>query len=715
MKKINILRIIFIAILAIISIAAFIKPQRVETNLLRAFFSDNAKDEILVELSGKYSSNVNVLIESGNPDAVEKAKDEFVKKIDQKSFEIKSANFAKTLDFYKKYRNNLLSYNDYKTMKEGDFEAITQQAVDNLYNPFGFSLLPEEQDPFLLFTNYIMSLGDGGVINSVNGKYYEIINLEVDKELALSPSLTNKEVKKLIDMQNTLSDENVKIYLTGAPVHSYYASARSMNEINIICIISAIFVGGLVLWYFRSLKILVPIMLSLAAGMGMGYCVCALLFSSIHILTFVFSTTLIGICVDYSLHYLMESDLKKVIKSLTVSMLTTVSSLLILLFSGIELLKQISVFTSTGLITVYCIVVLFYSFLPAQNSRQKFDLKFDKKFLIVFALIIIAGLLRIHFNDDIRTMYKPSKQMLEAEKLYQEVTSANSNTSFVIVEGKDLQSILEREEIVSAKLNENNLAYYSLCKFLPSIKRQTENMTLRTQLYDSELNVFSELLTPEDLWNIKHFDKKYFSDEALKNISQLNEFMLDKTHSIMVVYNVENPEIFEGIENVHFVNLPSEISGGIKKIRLVCLKILVPIYILLYLLLGFIFSFKNALKIIGPSVAASLFAICFISLFQPLNLFHILAIFLITGFGLDYAIFRFNGSKNSNDAVLISCITTVFSFMLLAFTSFKLISSLGFMLALGLASSYILSILLISKDSPLKTESINSGSNLTVQ
>ncbi len=715
MKKINILRIIFIAILAIISIAAFIKPQRVETNLLRAFFSDNAKDEILVELSGKYSSNVNVLIESGNPDAVEKAKDEFVKKIDQKSFEIKSANFAKTLDFYKKYRNNLLSYNDYKTMKEGDFEAITQQAVDNLYNPFGFSLLPEEQDPFLLFTNYIMSLGDGGVINSVNGKYYEIINLEVDKELALSPSLTNKEVKKLIDMQNTLSDENVKIYLTGAPVHSYYASARSMNEINIICIISAIFVGGLVLWYFRSLRILVPIMLSLAAGMGIGYCVCALLFSSIHILTFVFSTTLIGICVDYSLHYLMESDLKKVIKSLTVSMLTTVSSLLILLFSGIELLKQIAVFTSTGLITVYCIVVLFYSFLPAQNSRQKFDLKFDKKFLILFALIIIAGLFRIHFNDDIRTMYKPSKQMLEAEKLYQEVTSANSNTSFVIVEGKDLQSILEREEIVSAKLNENNLAYYSLCKFLPSIKRQTENMTLRTQLYDSELNVFSELLTPEDLWNIKHFDKKYFSDEAHKNISQLNEFMLDKTHSIMVVYNVENPEIFEGIENVHFVNLPSEISGGIKKIRLVCLKILVPIYILLYLLLGFIFSFKNALKIIAPSVAASLFAICFISLFQPLNLFHILAIFLITGFGLDYAIFRFNGSKNSNDAVLISCITTVFSFMLLAFTSFKLISSLGFMLALGLASSYILSILLISKDSPLKAESINSGSNLTVQ
>ena len=470
MKKINILRIFFIAILAFIAIGAFLKPEHIETNLLRAFFSDNAKDELLVELSGKYSSNINVLIEGTNTDLVEKAKEEFVKNIDKKSFEIKSANFVKTLEFYKKYQNNLLSYNDYKIMKNGDFEAITQQAVDNLYNPFGFSLLPEEEDPFLLFTDYITSLGDGGVMNSVNGKYYEIINLVVEKELALSPSLTNKEVKKLIDLQRSQSNDDIKIYLTGAPVHSYYASARSMNEINIICIISALFVGGLVLWYFRSLKILLPIMFSLATGMGMGYCVCALLFSSIHILTFVFSTTLIGICVDYSLHYLMESDIKKVIKSLTVSMLTTVSSLLILLFSGIELLKQIAVFTSTGLITVYCLVVLFYPFLPPQTSKHKFDLKFNKKLLILFGLIVLAGLFRIHFNDDIRTMYKPSKQMIAAEKLYQEVTSANSNTSFIIVEGDNLQDILEREENIAQRLNENSIAYYSLSKFLPSIK-----------------------------------------------------------------------------------------------------------------------------------------------------------------------------------------------------------------------------------------------------
>ncbi len=701
MKKINILRILFIIVLAGITILALIKPQHVETNLLRAFFSNGVKDELLVNLSGKYSANINVLLESVNPDALEKSKENFLNKIDKNCFEIQSADFARTLEFYKKYKNNLLSYKDYKTMNSGNYEAITQQAVDNLYNPFGFSLLPEEEDPFLLFTDYITSLGSGGIMNSVNGKFYEIINLKVEKELALSPSVMNKEVKKLIDLQKSQSNELVNIYLTGAPIHSYYASARSMAETNIICIISALFVSGLILWYFRSLKILLPILASLALGMGMGYLTTSLLFSSIHVLTFVFSTTLIGICVDYSFHYLMECNIKKVFKSLTVSMLSTVCALLILMLSGIELLKQMAVFTSAGLITVYFIVILFYQFLPPQTSRHKFDLKFTrvkKAILIFIALIIATGLFRIKFNDDIRTMYKPSKQMLAAEKLYKEVTSTNANTSFVIVQGKNLQDILKREEIVGEKLHENNISYYALSKFLPSIKRQKANMTLRSKLYDEELAVFNEILTLQDLWKIKHFPNTYFSEEAFTKIPQLNEFLLDKNHSMIVLYDAENVQFLNDIENIHYINLPVEISNGIRQVRITCLKILLPIFILLYVLLGFIFSFKNAGKIILPSVIASLFAICFIGIFQPVNLFHILAIFLITGFGLDYAIFRFNGSKNSNDAVLISCITTVFSFLMLAFTSFKLISSLGFVLALGLLSSYILSILLISKD-----------------
>ena len=564
MKKINILRILFVIILGIIAFFALSNPKKVETNLLKAFFSNGAKDEVLVDLSGKYSSNINVLFESENLELLEKAREHFEKQIDKKSFVVEKKDVQKTLDFYKKYKNNLLSDNDYKLLKSGDFERVSQNALDNIYNPFGFSILPVEEDPFYLFTDFLTELGQAGIAGTINGKYYEVINLKVDDNLSLSPSLMNKEVAKLIKLQKLYNNKELNTYLTGAPVHAYYASESSMNEINLICIISTIFVGGLIFWYFRSLKILIPVLLSLALGMGTGFCVTSLIFPSIHILTFVFSTTLIGICVDYSFHYLMECDIKKIIKSLTVSMVSTVLALLILSFSGIELLKQISVFTSTGLVTVYLFVILFYGLLPRQSSKHIFNFKFDKRILVIFFLVIAAGLYKIQFNDDIRTMYKPSKEMLNAEKLYQTVTGKNSNTSFIIVNGGDLQTILEKEEQIGEKLSDNNIAYYSLSRFVPSARRQKENQQLVKELYDKKLSVFSEFLTQTDIKNLKMFNQSVIPQDVFQNVNQLKEFVIDKNNSIMIVYDLQNPEIIKGIPDVRYINLTKEISGFCK-------------------------------------------------------------------------------------------------------------------------------------------------------
>ena len=57
--------------------------------------------------------------------------------------------------------------------------------------------------------------------------------------------------------------------------------------------------------------------------------------------------------------------------------------------------------------------------------------------------------------------------------------------------------------------------------------------------------------------------------------------------------------------------------------------------------------------------------------------------------------FRFGGSRKSADAILLSCLTTVFSFALLGFAGFKLISALGTVVSIGLLSSYIFSLILI--------------------
>ena len=157
---------------------------------------------------------------------------------------------------------------------------------------------------------------------------------------------------------------------------------------------------------------------------------------------------------------------------------------------------------------------------------------------------------------------------------------------------------------------------------------------------------------------------------------------------------------YEGvsINGARLISLQKDISSQLRKCRIICLSLLLPIFVFLYLLLTKIYDFRSALKIISPSICAVLFVFGMLGLFNcPVNLFHLLAIFLIIGFGLDYSVFRFGGNKKSADAVLMSCLTTVFSFALLGFAGFKLISSLGIVLALGLVSSYIFSLILIQK------------------
>lgn len=691
----NFLRILYILFFVVAGLWVFLHPVKTETNLLKAVYSNSQADELIVKLSGRYSSKINVLIESSSAEASSQTADEFLSKIDKKSFDIKNFDFSSLLASYKKYNNNLLSSSTAKKIEDKKYDEITAEAYNRLLDPFGIMLLPLNEDPFILFVDYLKSLGSGEPNNlQYKDKYYRIISLEVNNEIALSPDIVNKKIKSLIELQTELSNDDIHIYLTGTPIHSYYASSRSMIEINIICILSSIFILAICYFYFRNLKLLFPIAISLGCGILAGYLLCAILFPSIHVLTFVFSTTLIGICIDYSLHYFIEMDLHKIFKSLTVSMLTTVSAFAILLFSGVELLKQIAIFTMTGLFTVYSMVVLFYPLLKfnIQTTQINFNLapKMKKLLTSIIILVSIGGMFCLKFNDDIRNLYVPSKKLMKAEKIFASVTGGNKKTAFALIKGKNMQEILEKEEFIAQNLN--NEDYQSISKFIPSVKQQKKNFALRKDLYKHELNKFAQFLTAKE--RQKLLNEKQ-SDDFLEytDLPIFSEFLPETDSSLMVLYDVKDPQLITK-NGAQYIDVTRSITDKIKHCRISCVKMLLPIFTILFILLACIYKPKTALKITIPSIMAAIFSIALVSLTgQEINLFHILAIFLIVGFGLDYSVFRASGIKASSDAVLLSCLTSIFSFLLLAFTSFKLISSLGFILSTGLTVSYLASLL----------------------
>lgn len=693
----KLLRIIFILFFLIAGLYVMIHPAKTQTNILNAVFSENYEDSTVVKLSGRYSSKINVMAESDDAEKSSQTIDKFYEMTDKNIFTVKEMNINKMLDRYKKYQYNLLSSKNIKRLENNFYESVTAESLENLYNPLGITLLPLDEDPFMLFTDYIKSLstgsGDYSLIN-YNDKYYSVLTLEINPDLALSPTKINGEIKKLTQQQNKLSVDGVKIYLTGTPIHSYYASSRSMLEINLICILSVIFLLGLFKYYFSDLRLLIPTLTSIGLGMLLGYIVCTLIFPSIHVLTFVFSTTLIGICIDYSLHYFIEKDLSKIFKSLTVSMLTTVSAFAVLLFSGVELLKQIAVFTMTGLFSVYLMVVLFYPLLKI-NTKQRtigFSLSEKTKKILLYSVAAVAfcGLFFIQFNDDIKDMYVPSKKLAGAEKLYKEVTDNNSKITFAIVRGNNLQDILEKEEALIKEVNFTKIQ--ALSKYLPSHKQQAKNRELRKNLYNHSLKNYATFLSSEQV--NKLLKEEYPADYLnMDKNSIFSEFLIDKNTSLVMLYDIKDPQVI--IDNGYeYIDVQQSISDRIKNCRINCLVMLLPVFVILFILLSVIYKPKNTLKILTPSILATTFSIGVLSIFNvEINLFHVLAIFLIIGFGLDYSVFKAGGIKGSKDAVLLSCLTTVFSFLLLALTNFKLISSLGLILSIGLSVSYLTSLI----------------------
>ena len=68
-KLINILRIFFILILLVLGLLTAFRPAGTETNILKALFSDS--ENVLVDLSTRFSSKINVIVESSSSEKSE--------------------------------------------------------------------------------------------------------------------------------------------------------------------------------------------------------------------------------------------------------------------------------------------------------------------------------------------------------------------------------------------------------------------------------------------------------------------------------------------------------------------------------------------------------------------------------------------------------------------------------------------------------------------
>jgi predicted exporter len=114
---------------------------------------------------------------------------------------------------------------------------------------------------------------------------------------------------------------------------------------------------------------------------------------------------------------------------------------------------------------------------------------------------------------------------------------------------------------------------------------------------------------------------------------------------------------------------------------------------LVFLGLVFKFGWRNAYKIIAVPVVAALVSLAMMDWFDQLfSLFNLFALLLVLGIGIDDAIFFYlaNNSAYGKDkrdttslAVVLSTLTTLLAFGLLAISSTEIVYAFGFTVAVA--------------------------------
>ena len=130
-------------------------------------------------------------------------------------------------------------------------------------------------------------------------------------------------------------------------------------------------------------------------------------------------------------------------------------------------------------------------------------------------------------------------------------------------------------------------------------------------------------------------------------------------------------------------------------------SLLIVAYLLVGALLFFYYRSLSSLSLLLIPAVASLLTIAVLQLIgQSITIFHVVALFLVLGLGMDYIVFSkemVDSQQVTQQVVLLSAITSLLSFGLLAFSSVPIVSAFGSTILIGNSINFIAAISLVKK------------------
>lgn len=646
-------------------------------------------------------------------------------------------------------RANFVTDEDRDQIEQSSEDELVSRAIAEIMSPF--SPINLQQDPFNLFTHYVKSNtplssfqidSNDNLYTQGHGKTW-FVYLGTVTEPAFSMETQRKFNKIITPILAELSQHSdIEVLRTGAIFYATAGAEQAQNEISLIGTLSLLGIVILMILVFRNLTSLFFTMTVIGVSLILGLALCLMVFGTIHIIALVIGSSLVGITVDYALHYICASYQRfltpydifnKLVPALPLSTLTSASGFILLLFVPFPGIQQMAVLSSVGLLGALITVFLWGPYLVPHKAKEVsafgqncqrvltvfagYGTKTKVRMLIfiISTVILFGGGSQLTFDDNLKSFQNLNSILKQQEDKINSMLNFDGSTKFLAIKGTSVQDILKQEEALFPELRIRGVSYKALATLFPSIERQENNkQLLKDKLYTPV--IFDKLAQSLGQPISCDFDKlglfaSVIDLEKENLITGLKELIYTSdvdsiTGRIMIANEPDTADLkslTDANPNVLYIDPALEYSKLFHLYRQLVMGLMVIILIGLFAILSYYINWQGSLSILTPITLSLLVSIGTLGLIMPLNLFHAMGLLLSLCIGVDYALFLYwhkpSVSDQKKDILLmcngLSALTTILSFGLLAFSQTKAVYSFGLSVFIGITGSFVFTTLFL--------------------
>ncbi len=617
------------------------------------------------------------------------------------------------------------------------------------------------RDPTGEFENVLDNWRSSLDIKKINGIYFSRDNkrsliLVMPKAGATDLNKLQEAIDEVNNAYLDVEHAQTKLLLSGPGIIALSASEKIRGDVKILSLLATVIVIAFLYLAFGNSQVVLLSVVPLASGMLAGAAAVTIIFNSVHGVTIAFGATLIGIAVDYPMHFFSHLNGRKtpseaighIWRTLRLSVLTTIIGFSSLLFSGYSGLAQLAVFSISGIIAAVLVTRFilpgiltsksrFETALPGlQSSIKNLAVKAGVLWPVLIILLVVSVFIQIDrsnifrgtenmiWNDNLQALSPASEQQLSLDKKLRDDLNLQYSNEIILVTGVTQEAVLQSsEELVKEldKLVELGVleGFESISKYLPSKKLQTARLeqlpsgqVLKNNIEQASIG----LPFREDLFAPFLGDIKQAKNMALLSLGSFSGTLLSeklttllfesdgKNKTIWVapvlLFDLKNPESIQSLlkkSSGTYINLSVETKKIMADYRGHGLEVfsfgVLAIMLVLWAGLG---SLRMAMGILVIPFSALLVDSATLSLLGiGLTMFHLVAMLLVAGLGIDYALFFNRIRSNAEEwdttfpAIWKSWLTTVLVFGSLMISDTAVLEALGQTVTLGVTLSFL--------------------------